>query len=68
MKPILQIEFDDQDLLDGFVAWFCNSGEQGYFESIEMSLDETSVKQFSYPGEDNRMTTISGRNWPEDGP
>lgn len=66
MKSTLQIEFDDQELLDGFVAWFFNSGEQDYFESMENGLDEVMVKSFTYPGEDNKITTASGPVWPEE--
>lgn len=66
MKPTLQIEFDDQDLLDGFVAWFYNSGEQGYYESMEASLDENMVWRFDYPGHSNKITTASRAVWPED--
>ena len=66
MKVVLEIEFDDQDLLDGFVAWFYNSGEQGYHESMKMGLDETMVERFTYPGDDNRITMTSGPVWPEE--
>jgi hypothetical protein len=52
MKSVLKIEFDSQDLLEDFVAWFSNSGEQGYFEAAyESDLAERIVRFQCYGGD-----------------
>jgi len=50
----LTIEFDNQEALDNFASWLCNSGEQHYWNYMEVSESENdgdiTVTSFHYHG------------------
>lgn len=46
-KAKLIIEFDTQELLEGFASWLCNNGEQDYYQAQEFQ-NEPAVVLFDY--------------------
>lgn len=58
MKSVLKIEFDSQDLLDDFVAWFSNSGEQRYIADAEFSDLPERIVSFQCYGNNLPHNTI----------
>lgn len=49
-KVILKIEFDNQELLDDFARWLCNSGEQQYWEYAKYGHSDMIITEFNYHG------------------
>jgi len=50
--PTLKIEFDNQEVLENFVSWLCEQGEQQYWNGMEYVEEEwegpITVLNFEY--------------------
>jgi hypothetical protein len=60
MTDTVTIKFDNALQASAFMVWFCEAGEQDYFNFAEIIEDEKKcVNSFSY---DSTTSTITGTN------
>lgn len=55
-KHSITMEFDSPELADLFFSWLCNSGEQGFFDFMELYTDKSLCFDYHNSREKNGET------------